>query len=153
MSLPVDVLSDSGRGGTLHVAPPRTVRVWVQRVTPAPPAAIDAGLPAAESDSVSVEPPPAPALVVDEGLKPPIPRMRARIARTGEGGPASVDLDVRVSESGAVTDARWAGGSERPSLVAAARDCALAMRFYPALKDGKPIAVWCRQRFDFGGLP
>jgi outer membrane biosynthesis protein TonB len=150
MSLPVEVMSDSGRGVPLHVAPPRTVRVWMQRVTPAPPAAIAVGLPAAEPDTVSAEPLPAPALVVDEGLKPPIPRTRARIARTEEGGPASVDLDVRVGEDGAVTDARWAGGSESPALVAAARDCALAMRFYPALKDGKPIAVWCRQRFDFG---
>ena len=24
------------------------------------------------------------------------------------------------------------------------------MRFYPALRDGRPVAVWCRQRFKFG---
>jgi hypothetical protein len=33
--------------------------------------------------------------------------------------------------------------------VDAARECALAMRFYPALRAGRPTAVWCRQRFDF----
>jgi len=24
------------------------------------------------------------------------------------------------------------------------------MRFYPALRGGRPVAVWCRQRFEFG---
>jgi hypothetical protein len=23
------------------------------------------------------------------------------------------------------------------------------MRFHPAVKAGRPVAVWCRQRFDF----
>ena len=63
---------------------------------------------------------------------------------------AEVELDVRVDESGEVTDALWAEGSADPALVAAATACALGMRFYPALQSGRPIAVWCRQRFDFG---
>jgi hypothetical protein len=25
------------------------------------------------------------------------------------------------------------------------------MRFYPARRAGRPVAVWCRERFDFGG--
>jgi hypothetical protein len=24
------------------------------------------------------------------------------------------------------------------------------MRFFPALQSGRAVAVWCRQRFDFG---
>jgi TonB family protein len=64
-----------------------------------------------------------------------------------------VELDVRVDETGVVTDAHWAGGSADSSLVAAAIACAEAMAFYPAQLAGRPVAVWCRQRFDFGAAP
>ena len=59
--------------------------------------------------------------------------------------------DRRVDESGEVTDALWAGGSNDSALVQSATECALRMRFYPALQSGQPVPVWCRQRFDFGG--
>jgi TonB family protein len=59
-----------------------------------------------------------------------------------------VDVDVRVAEDGSVSDARWAGGGDS-ALAAAAIRCALDMRFFPALQAGRPVAVWCRQRFDF----
>ena len=56
-----------------------------------------------------------------------------------------------MSESGAVTDALWAGGGTDSALVAAARACALGMSFFPALRGGRPVAVWCRERFEIGG--
>jgi len=127
------------------------VRVWVRRVTPSRPAAIQAPLPPAPPDTLAPEPLPPPALVVDPDLKPPLLRTRARlVAPSGARARAAVELDVRVDEAGDVTDALWAAGSSDPGLVAAARACALGMRFYPALRGGRPIAVWCRQRFDFG---
>jgi len=33
--------------------------------------------------------------------------------------------------------------------VFAAERCAWAMEFYPALLGGRPVDVWCRQRFEF----
>jgi len=62
--------------------------------------------------------------------------------------PGVVELDVRVDESGGVSDAIWAGGSREPALVAAATACALGMRFHPAEQAGRRVAVWCRQRFE-----
>jgi hypothetical protein len=67
-----------------------------------------------------------------------------------------VDLDVRVDESGRVSEALLARANGDPAgievgLVEAARRCALGMRFYPALQGGRAVPVWCRQRFDFGG--
>jgi outer membrane biosynthesis protein TonB len=56
---------------------------------------------------------------------------------------------VRVSEAGEVTEARWAGGSRDSALTAAATACARSMVFRPALLGGRPVTVWCRQRFDF----
>jgi hypothetical protein len=61
-------------------------------------------------------------------------------------------LDVRVDEAGLVSDALWAGGSNDPVLVQAATECALKMTFYAAIQAGKPVPVWCRQRFDFGAI-
>jgi outer membrane biosynthesis protein TonB len=86
---------------------------------------------------------------VSEDLKPPLlQKSGTLIPPPGKRG--SVELDVRVTEEGDVSDALWAGGSSDSLLVAAAISCALEMRFYPALQAGRPIAVWCRQRFDFG---
>jgi len=153
MSLAIDVSRDTGLSQVLRVAAPESVRVWVRSVSPTPPASIDAPLPGAAPDTLSGEPPPPPALAVDSGLKPPILRARGRLVvpSRSRARPASVELDVRVSERGDVTDALWAGGERDSALVAAARACALGMRFYPALKGGAPVAVWCRQRFDFAG--
>ena len=72
-------------------------------------------------------------------------------APTAQGTPRGwVGLDVRVDEEGAVSHAEWAGGSRDTALVTSAIECALAMRFFPALRAGRPVAVWCRQRFEFG---
>jgi len=121
-------------------------------VSPKPPAAIEAPLPAASAGIPPPETLPPPALEIDPGLKPPILRAPARLHLPAAPPRAEpVELDVRVSETGEVTDARWAGGSANPARVAAATACARAMRFYPALKAGRPVAVWCRQRFDFPG--
>src|SRR6266545_850269 len=59
--------------------------------------------------------------------------------------PAAIEAPLPAADAG------WAGGSEDPARVAAATACARAMRFYPALRAGRPVAVWCRQRFDFPG--
>ncbi|MGH7730963.1 MAG: energy transducer TonB, partial [Candidatus Eiseniibacteriota bacterium] len=62
----------------------------------------------------------------------------------------SLELDVRVDEQGDVSEVLWAGGTRDPALVRAGIACARAMRFFPAQRAGRPVAVWCRQRFDFG---
>jgi hypothetical protein len=153
MELPVRVLADTGRSQALRVAPPHEVSVWVARVSPSRPRAVAMPPPTEAPDTlIASDLPPPPALEVDPDLKPPIlrtpaalhlPSARARI-------PEMVELDVRVDEEGSVSDALWAGGSADSARVAAAIESALAMRFFPALKAGRPIAVWCRHRFDFG---
>jgi TonB family protein len=155
-ALPVDVLADTGRGERLHVAPPDThwiaprAAVWLAQVAPARPAPIDAPLPEPAPAAVELPLPSPPPLEVDPGLKPPIPRGRSTLRVPPHARAGSVELDVRVTEDGTVSDAMWAGGSADTALVAAAVACALEMRFYPALQAGQPVAVWCRQRFDFG---
>jgi hypothetical protein len=157
--LAVNVYADTGRGGRLEVRPP-DARVWLGSVTPArmpPPAP---ALPEAFPDSL---PPPdeaPPGLAVDPGLKPPVLRAPGTLALPpGWRGPrTSVELDVRVDESGRVSDAVPVLAGRVPAvieaaLVEAARRCALGMRFYPALQGGRAVPVWCRQRFDFGEAP
>jgi TonB family protein len=155
--LPVDVFSDTARSVRLApslpqaVAPPPSpaATVWLARVSPAPPASPEVPAPAA-AESLAIPWPDAPVLAVDEDLKPPIPRAAARLRVPSGARPGWVALDVRVDVSGSVTDAEWAGGSSDSALVRAATDCAFAMRFFPALQSGHEVAVWCRQRFDFG---
>jgi hypothetical protein len=125
-------------------------------VAPSRPTRLDPPLPPAASDTLAPEAAPPPALAIDDDLKPPLLRTPAALTRPADPrsgsrpGAQSVELDVRVDESGAVTDALWAGGAADSALVSAAIECALGMRFYPALRAGRPVAVWCRQRFDFG---
>ncbi len=146
-ALPVEWLADSSRGSALPVRPPPAV--WALRVTPSRPAAPDPPLPAAPP-AVPEGAPAPPALAIEPGLKPPIPRRTGRIAvPAGASLPASVELDVEVDETGAVRDAVWSGGATDSALVHAAIACARSMAFFPALKGGEPVAVWCRQRFDF----
>ena len=153
----VDVFADTSRSRRLAISPPDTTEwaaarkraaIWMAQVAPAReptqppypdagPAVVDTALPA------------PPRLEVDPDLKPPILRAAARLRLPAGPRAAWVELDVRVGEDGSTTDALWAGGSSDSALVAAAIDCALAMRFYPALREGQPVAVWCRQRFDF----
>lgn len=148
-SLAVNVLADSGRGERLHVTvPPPSAAVWLTRVSPARPRELEPALPVPTPAPVETAPEPPPPLIVDEGLKPPIVRHAGTLRVPPGTRRGSVDLDVRVTEEGDVSDALWAGGSADGALVAAAISCALDMRFYPALQAGRPVAVWCRQRFD-----
>lgn len=156
IELPVNVFADTGRGGRLPIRPPAEgaaaprAAVWLAQVTPSRPRAIEAPLPDATPaplDELPAEPPP---LEVDQGLKPPMLKAAATLRVPSGARNASVELDVRIAEDGSVSDALWAGGSSDSALVASAIDCALAMRFYPALRAGRPQAVWCRERFDFG---
>lgn len=160
-ALPVSVYADTGRATTLRVTPPATspadstappparASVWLASVSPA--RSEPAALPAVESapDTLAFTPAPPPGLIVDQGLKPPLLRAEAPLA-VPVGARGTVELDVRVDEQGAVSEARWAAGSRDPALMRAATDCARAMRFFPAERAGRPVAVWCRQRFDFG---
>ncbi len=161
LPVPVDVLADTaGAGGApmrltpTRPAPPRAdgiggARVWMARVSPPRPAAAEPPLPRATPDSLDLPPPEPPTLEIDEGLKPPIPLAHARLTLPRGVRPGVVELDVRVDERGAVSDVILAGGSDDAALVAAATACALAMRYRPAEQAGRPVAVWCRQRFDF----
>ena len=158
-ALPVDVYADTGRSMTLHVVPPAeatpsapVVRAaaWLARVSPSPAGALDLPPAGAEPDTLASAPGVPPVLEVDEHLRPPIARERSPLA-VPPGARGTVDLDVRVDEHGRVTEAQWAGGSAVPQLVRAATACARAMRFYPAVRAGRPVAVWCRERFEFGG--
>jgi protein TonB len=146
----VDVLADTAHAAPREVAPPSRASVWLERVGPVAPAALDLPPPDAPPDSTIPDAP--SALAVEAGLLPPLLLGPAPLVVPpgGQGrGRESVELDVCVSESGAVTEARWAGGSADTALVAAATDCARRMRFLPARRGDQPVVVWCRQRFDF----
>lgn len=153
-ALPVEVYADTGRGEVLRIkaplVPPARASVWLARVSPARLALLPVPPPEITAETLAVAMPAPPALAVDDNLKPPLPRARTPLA-VPAGARGFVELDVRVDEEGRVSDALWGGGSEEPALVRAATDCAHGMRFYPALRAGRPVAVWCRQRFDFGG--
>jgi hypothetical protein len=153
VSIPVDVSGDTSRSITLPIAPRTRALARLERVRPAPPLGIGPSLPDATPDSA---PPASPSVAAsgDNRLKPPILRTPGRLilpiasARAIRSRGLGIDLDLRVDESGAVTEATWAGGVADSALIAAARRWALEMRFYPALMGGKPIAVWCRQRLE-----
>ncbi len=155
--LAVHVYADTGRGGRLEVRPP-AARVWLARVSPTRALPTVPALPEALPDSLPPLEETPPGLEVDPGLKPPILRAPGTLTLPpGWDGPrTSVDLDVRVDESGRVSDALPAlvdgdAAAIEAELVEAARRCAFGMRFYPALQGGRAVPVWCRQRFDFGG--
>lgn len=157
LAVPVDVFADTAGsgGGAIPLAPTlpmpgaaTAARVWVASVTPSRPAVDEPALPVPAPDSLELPAPEPPSLAMDEDLKPPIARTRARLTLPRGAGPGSVELDVRVDERGGVSDALWAGGARDSALVEAAIACALGMRFCPAERAGRPVAVWCRQRFD-----
>ncbi len=148
--LAVDVFSDTSRSLPLAATPRPEARVWIERVMPSGPrGGMDAALPDAPSAAPAWDQAPPPR-EGDTGLRPPILRRNAPLVLPRAGARGSVELEVRVDESGWVSDVRFAGGSEDSALVGAATRCARAMRFFPALLTERPIAVWCRQRFDFG---
>jgi hypothetical protein len=155
--LAVNVYADTGRGGPIEVRPPGA-RVWLASVTPARQPVPAPALPEALPDGPLPPEAPPSGLAVDPGLKPPVLRTPGTLALPpGWRGPRTwVDLDVRVDESGRVTDvlAVQASGDSAAigaGLAEAARRCALGMRFSPALQGGRAVPVWCRQRFDFSG--
>jgi len=154
----VDVLADRGRSQRLAVLPRDTsvrprpapaAAVWLTQVAPTR-ATAEPELPDARPTPLDSTVPSPPGLVVDPDLKPPLLRVPGRLAAPPGTRRAVVELDVRVAEDGSTSDALWAGGARDSALVEAAIACALEMRFYPALREGRPVAVWCRQRFDFG---
>lgn len=158
--LPVDVIADSGASVRWVIRPPGDpsprpepgatgADVWLARVEPSRPQAVEPPLPGAAPETLAVALADPPRLEVDEDLRPPILRRSEPLRLPAGARPASVELDVRVDEEGRVSDAEWAGGSAEPALVRAATDCALAMEFFPAVQGGRRVAVWCRQRFDF----
>jgi len=156
--LRVDVFADTGRTERLAVAPPSapapalppSAKVWLAQVTPNRSAPLDAPLPVPSPGDIQESPVTPPPLEVDPRLEPPLPRHVATLHVPRHVRRASVDLDVRVAEDGTVSDALWAGGSADSALVDAAIDCAREMTFFPARQAGRAVAVWCRQRFDFG---
>jgi TonB family protein len=148
LAIPLEALADSGSSVPLPVTRPPAA--WIVHVRPATAAELDVPppvpLPDVPPDTIA-----PPHLDVDPSLRPPIPRRPASIRLpSGRHRAASVELEVRVDESGRVTDAIWAGGSADTALVSAAVECARSMAFFPAHRAGVPVAVWCRQRFDFG---
>lgn len=147
--LAAQVYADTGRTGRMEVRPP-VARVRLVRVTPSRAALPAPALGGTEPESVPPLEDATDALEVDAGLKPPVLRGQARLTLpAGRASAGWVDLDLRVDEAGAVSEALWVAGSADTSQIEAARRCALSMRFYPALRSGRPVAVWCRQRFDF----
>src|SRR5262245_13728234 len=156
--LEVDVFADTGRTERLRVAPPATAgtptppsaRVWLAQVRPVRSTPIEAPLPVPSPGEVEEPPATPPPLEVDPRLEPPLPRHVATLRVPRHARRASIDLDVRVDEDGAVSDALWAGGNADSALVEAAIECARSMTFFPARQGGRAVAVWCRQRFDFG---
>lgn len=89
----------------------------------------------------------AESLPVPHGFKPPMLRSRPRPATVARSG--IVELDLWVGERGNVERVTWAGGDRDSALVDAAVACARGSSFYPALRDGKPVAAASRQRFEF----
>jgi hypothetical protein len=160
VSIPVDVFADTGRAERLRIQPPPRessatplVAVWMAQVKPARPEHLEAPLPDPSPLAPEGEFPKPPALEVDPGLKPPILRTPGVLRLPPGASRAWVELDVKVGKDGEVSDALWMAGSSDSALVLAAVRCALGMRFFPALQGGRAVAVWCRQRFDFGAPP
>ncbi len=149
--LPLELLADRAPDASLPPA----------HLSPAPPARLELLRIATEREGVGAPPPEAaPAepptsaeqaerLPSDDRLRPPLPRTRTALRLAGGRG-RWVELDVRVDESGAVSDAELAGGDADSALVRAAITAARATRWFPALRAGRAVAVWSRQRFEVG---
>jgi len=150
-TLALTVLADSAEAGGLPPAaigvagPPRLTLVRIADAR----AGVRAPLPEPEPCVPAAgETAPEPA-EGDDALRPPIPRgpatVRLRASRHGW-----LELDVRVDEHGEVSDAIAVSGDADSATVQAAVEAALGLRWYPATRRGRPVAVWCRQRFEAG---
>lgn len=160
--IPVDVRADTGAMMTmprplaaLHMGSVREAATPPSSEHDVPIATPPRAMPEAPQPQGGVEippedmPPPA-GLVVDPGLKPPILKVAATLVLPAGVSHGSVTVDVRVDPTGRVSEARWAGGATEPALVDAALACARRATYYPALRNGTPVAVWCQQRIDVG---
>lgn len=152
-TLEVSVLADSASASSLppaRVAPgPEGARLTLVRIAPLR-ADVRAPLPVPEPAAPEAsEPLPPETSREDDQLRPPIPRGPA-IVRLSGARPGWLELDVRVDENGEVSDAIVVSGDADSATVRAATESALAMRWYPAVRRGRPVAVWCRQRFEIG---
>ena len=144
--LAVRVLADTSRTVSLAAPPPR-VNVSLARVAPARAGVPDPPLPPAAPDTTWPAPKPVPS--GGARLLPPILRRPGTLVAPPRLERATtVELEVRVDVLGRVVDVRWAAGDADTAIVGAARRCAEAMQFYPALLGGQPVEVWCRQRFE-----
>lgn len=153
--LAVHVFADSGHTYALPTAPRESLEAHGVGLVIVGVAPARAGLSELPVPTPEAAPPPAgtEAEIVpapDDALKPPIARTAARL-RLPRGVPRRgwVELDVRVDEAGRVSDALVAASDADSAAVALAIESALDLRFYPALQSGRPVAVWCRQRFEF----
>jgi TonB family protein len=147
-TLPLDLLAD--RAPDVSLTPARrasapAARLVLLRIAPereraAPP-----------PEASPAEPPVAAAeperLPSDDRLRPPVPRASTLLRLAGARG-RWVELDVRVDESGAVSDVEIAGGDADSALVNAAIAATRATRWYPARRAGRAVAVWSRQRLE-----
>jgi len=125
------------RSRLAHEASPPQVEVTPAEPQPEPPGAEPAEPPAPE---------PSGATPMEEReLKPPIPRGVPPKIAAGRGG--QVTLDVRVDESGDVSDALLVEADADSLGVHAAIEAAESVRYHPALLGGRPTAVWTRQVF------
>lgn len=154
--LPVSALADSAERWTLPAAPLSTdsaarPRLTLRRISPSR-AALELALPNADPAPPPVADPDAIAregLAIDDELRPPIARSASALTLKGARR-GWVELDVRVDEQGEVSDAVVVEAMADSATQAAAVEAAYAVRFHPATQRGKPVAVWCRQRFEVG---
>lgn len=151
-ALPISVLADSAEGAGLPPArmgsAPDEARLTLVRIAPLR-ADVRAPLPVPEPAAPEAAEPRAPEASRDDELRPPIPRGPA-IVRLSGSRTGWLELDVRVDENGEVTDAIAVSGDADSATVRAATEAALAMRWFPAVRRGQPVPVWCRQRFETG---
>ncbi len=129
----------------LPLAPRGAGRVIYGRIAPAR-AALDLPPPPADAGEPPAPAAPAPTDPASLELKPPIPRESPRTPSGGHGG--RVTLDVRVDETGAVSDVVLVETDADSLTVLAATNAALASRYYPALLGARRVAVWTRQVFE-----
>lgn len=154
------IAADRAERLVMPLAPAGAGRVTLQGVAEAradlpAPAAIELAPPAGEWLAPPADPAPvpeAPERTESEAhdgtiaqLKPPIPRGLPVVPEGGRGG--QVTLDVRVDETGEVTDVERVEGDADSATVAAATSAAFATRYHPALLGQRRVAVWTRQAF------
>ncbi len=156
------IAQDRAERLVLPLAPAGAGRVTLQAVAearsalapltlaPAPiepaPTALDPALPAGEPASLP-EPAAGAAAEPDAlALKPPIARGAPRLPSGGRGG--RVTLDVRVDESGDVSDVELVESDTDSATVHAATEAAFATRYHPAQLGTRRVAVWTRQQYD-----